>query len=162
MPSSRTLLLAFVCMSLGPSATGQEPQPKEARSSYVAVRSPSGIIAHYLRFGRGETELQSRTFIEKDGAVIATIQGVKPVSFSPVDDILLVQEVALDDDLKQYLLNIGKGQYRRTGGRMTYVFGPRYVTKAAWSKDGRKISLYSGLGGESTAPKVYKVADLLK
>ena len=70
---------------------GKKPQPGKARSSYVSVRSPSGIIAHYLRFGRGETELQSRTFIEKDGAVIATIEGVKAVSFSPVDDILLVQ-----------------------------------------------------------------------
>jgi len=162
MPGSRILLLAFVCISLGPIAADQNPQPGKARSSYVSVRSPSGIIAHYLRFGRGEAELQARTFIEKDGAVIATIEGVRPVSFSPVDDILLVQEVALDDDLKQYLLNIGKGQYKREGGRMSYVFGPRYVTKAVWSKDGKTISLYSGLGGENTAPKVYKVADLLE
>jgi hypothetical protein len=149
-------------MSLVPTASGQNPRPGKDRSSYVAVQSPSGLIAHYLRFGRGEEDMQGRTFIEKGGSVIATIEGVKPVSFSPVADILLVQEVALDDDLKQYLLNIGEGQYKRTGGRMTYVFGPRYMTKAVWSKDGKTISLYSGLGDENTAPKVYEVADLLE
>ena len=163
------VLIAVACLGAGGfytavadhHDTGAERVTEPPTSSYASVRSPGGFIAHSLRFTNADGEPEGRVFIEKDGRVIATIPGVRAVSFSPKQDVLLVREEVADDDLRHYLLNIGAGQYSRPEPRLDYVFGSRFVTRAEWSEDGKWLVLFDHPGVSESPPEVIKVADNL-
>jgi len=99
--------------------------------------------------------------VSKNGKFFAHLPSVTPISFSPVADILLVNEKGEDDDLRCYLLNIGAGEFAKKGSRLDYVFGGRYFTSAKWSDDGETITLFyhpaAGIEKES-----FKVSEVLK
>jgi len=134
-------------------------EDQQSTSVYKSVRSPGGFIAHYLRFNTGEGNFEGRVMIEKEGRVIATINGARPVSFSTKADILLVVEDVADDDLKHYLLDIGKGQFTRKAKREDYTFGSRFSSKAVWSDDGKFLVLFDFPGITDAPPIVVKIAD---
>lgn len=124
------------------------------------IRSPNGYTA---TFQEGKEEGSGTTIIKnKKGEIIARIADTSPVSFSPVADILLVKERMADDDTRQFLLNIGAGEFKKKGSRLDYVFGSRYVTKARWSKDGKTITLVNYPGTSDKAEETFVVAKVLK
>ena len=148
--------------SLSPSfADHHQKKTTPVQSSHQKVQSPGGFIAHSFRFAIDDGEPEGGILIEKDGQVVGTISGARAVSFSPTADILLVSEAVASDDLRHYLLDIGKGQYTRKGERKNYVFGSRYVAKAKWSADGKQITLSDFPGISDAAPVTIKVADKL-
>jgi len=123
------------------------------------LTSVGGFKAKFIKL---EGEGEGKTEIWKDGKKVAEIASAGPVSFSPVADILLLREYGADDDLKQYLLNIGKGEYAMQGSRLKYVFGSRYMTSSAWSADGTKLTLTNATDMTDKPTEVFKVNDLLK
>ena len=131
------------------------------KSSYESLRSVGGYIAHYLRFTNEDQDLEGRLFIERDGVVVAVVNGVRPVLFSPTEDVLLVREDIADDDLKHFLLDIGAGQFSRTEERASYVFGSRFVDRVEWSDDGKHIVTFDYEGTTGAAPSVVSVAEML-
>lgn len=143
-----------------PSADGS-PNGSAAPSSYLSVTSPNGIHAHYLRFTTDEGDFEGQTFIEKEGRVVATLKGVRPISFSPTQDVLLLREDVADDDLRHYLLDIGAGQYALTIERNEAVFGSRYVARTEWSEDGRHLVLFDAPGLTDAPPQVITTAEHL-
>ena len=155
----KTLYTSFVILFASVLLSSAEDH--QSKSSYKSVRSPGGYIAHYLRFDSEEGEFEGRIMIEKEGRVIATIIGARPVSFSPKANILLVVEDVADDNLKHYLLDIGKGQFTRKAKREDYTFGTRYSSKAVWSDDGKSLVLFDHPGISDAAPLKIKVADKL-
>jgi hypothetical protein len=160
-----SIFLAVILLAGSISSAATEPQDKEVKaapeSSYRKMVSPSGLIAHYFQFITEEGEGEGRVLIEKQGAVIATLTGVRPVSFSPTADILLVREDFGDDDLRHYLLDVGAGQYQRTEARNEYIFGSRYVSKATWSKDGKTIVLVNDPDATDEVPTIISVEKMV-
>ncbi|BDS07069.1 hypothetical protein NT6N_21090 [Oceaniferula spumae] len=131
-----------------------------AGSKEKVHRSPNGFTATFIV---GKEEGTGTTVIKnKEGKEITRIAGAYPMSFSPVSDILLLKEIAADDDTRQYLLDIGAGELKKKGKRMDYVFGSRYVTSARWSKDGKTITLVNAPGITDDAEEIITVADVLK
>ncbi|MCP5536887.1 MAG: hypothetical protein H7A51_11735 [Akkermansiaceae bacterium] len=132
----------------------------DAKDENQVFRSPNGFTATFIGQkgeGPGATIIKN-----KDGKEVARIASVYPMSFSPVADILLVKECAADDDIRQYVLNIGAGEYQKKGRRTDYVFGGRYVMSAKWSKDGKTITLVNRPGLADLAEETFNVAELLK
>ena len=159
------IFLAVILLAGSISPAAPEPQAEQGKaapeSSYMKMVSPGGIIAHYFQFTTEEGEGEGRVLIEKQGSVIATLTGVRPVSFSPTADILLVREDFGDDDLRHFLLNVGAGQYQRTEERNEYIFGSRYVRKATWSKDGKTITLLNDPDADDQGPTVISVEKMV-
>ncbi|MDA7880969.1 hypothetical protein N9A94_01535 [Akkermansiaceae bacterium] len=160
MKALYTALFLF-SLILPSSADDHQKDKSQHQSSHQSVRSPGGFIAHYFRFITDEEEAEGRILIEKEGHIIATIKGARPVSFSPTSDILLVREDVADDDLRHYFLNIGAGQFSRKAERAQYTFGNRFSSKAVWSDDGKSLVLFDHPGITDAAPTVIKVAEKL-
>ncbi len=123
------------------------------------LTSVSGFKATFVP---GEGEGEGMTEIWKDGKKVASIPDSRPMSFSPVGDVLLLAEHAPDDDTKQYVLDIGKGESAMKSSRLEYVFGGRYVESATWSNDGSSITLHNHPDLGAVKKETFKVADLLK
>ena len=155
------LLLVFTAFLFTPLLPLAAEEAKPTPSSHKSVRSSSGLIAHYFKLQTGDVEPEGLILIEKEGRVIATIKGARPVSFSPVNDILLVVEDVADDDLRHYFLNIGAGQYSRNDEREERVFGPRFVSKATWSDDGKYLVLFHVPGIVDAPPASVTVSEHL-
>lgn len=88
-------------------------------------------------------ERRGVTEITKNGLVVSRVEGVRPLSLNPQGTVLLVAECYADDDNRQYILRLEKGEFIKKGSRLKYIFGGRYVVKATWSRDGKKITLYN-------------------
>ena len=105
----------------------------------AVIKSSSGFCTEFVKLpGEGK----GMTVIWKKGQMITEIVASRPLSFSPTADVLLLAEYAPDDDLRQYLLNIGEGEMTKEGSRLSYVFGGRYLNNATWSSDGKTITLH--------------------
>lgn len=117
------------------------------------VRSRSGLFAIPTNNG---------TVIRRGSKVLATVPNSHPISFSPTADILLLKETGQDDDLRQYLLNVGKGEFEKDAPRGDYVFGSRYVTSASWSNNGKTLTLHNAPGLTENDTESFTVAELLK
>ena len=109
-----------------------------------------------------EEEGQGKTVIWKGVEKVAEIPDSRPVSFSPVEDILLLVECAPDDDLQHFLLNLGDGEKKKEGRRLDYVFGGRYVKGAEWSRDGKILTLFYIEGLGDRGKEEFSVEELLK
>lgn len=107
---------------------------------HTCLVSPSGIKARYYKYN----EDRSKLFIEKDEIVQARLDNVRPMSWHPEMDILVVIEDEADDDNRCYLLNIGEKEFSKENqNRKDYIMGNRYVNRVKWSKDGTKVILSS-------------------
>lgn len=129
------------------------PKPPVVPNFGGGVRSRTGLFAIPTNNG---------TVLRRGAKVLATIPNTHPISFSPTADILLLKETGEDDDLRQYLLNVGKGEYAKEGSRGDYVFGSRYVTSASWSKNGKSLTLHNAPGLTENDAETFTVADLLE
>lgn len=170
-----TLLISqflFSCVSIAPESDFSNSTPANVSSQpngnseepalslkADALQSPSGFRAEFVKLpGEGE----GMTVIWKKGQKITEIPNSRPLSFSPAAEVLLLAEYAPDDDLRQYLLNIGEGEVSKEGSRINYVFGGRYLDSATWSADGKTITLHYHDSLSELRSETFKVRHLLK
>ena len=137
----KNIMIILMLMVLGIASLGAKmPKKDEKFHKHLCLESPTGIKARYYQYGEG----RSKMFIEKDTIVMARLKNVRPMSWHPKMDILLVKEDGVDDDNRCYLLNIGEKEFSKGDkDRQEYVFGSRYVNRVKWSKDGTKVILIS-------------------
>lgn len=150
----------FICLGNFSYANPEVPKKEKTEKEKVereVFTSPSGFTATLAI----ENNLALTVIKDKEGKVLAKIKGVDPMSFSPVDDILLVKELTDGDDSRQYLLNIGAGEFTKKGKRTEYVFGGKYVTEARWSSDGKTIILVNIGGIAEEVEDSFKIADYI-
>ncbi len=154
----------FVSEQVNPVASTTSMNPVNETNKTIenveagTIKSHSGFLAKFVRLpGEGE----GKTVIWKNGRKITEILYTRPISFSPIDDILLLAECSSDDDNRQFLLNIGHEELAKEGSRLNYIFGGRYRTNAIWSLDGKKITLqyYEGLSSKNS--ETFQVDQLL-
>jgi hypothetical protein len=157
MKANQSLLLPVLAISLLLCAGNSLGEEKAAERKLL--QSPGGYRAEFVPL---EGEGEGKILILKGKLLVAEIPNSKPVSFSPKADILLLAEHAPDDDLQHFLLDLGKGEIKKEGNRLDYVFGGRYVKEARWSDDGKMITLLYYEGLASQEEKKFSVEKLLK
>ena len=122
------------------------------------IKSKLGFVAEGVVPAKAE-EGKVDTLIKKDGKLLAKVENAIPVSFSPDGTILLLAEMAADDDCRHFLLNVAAGEYSKKGSqRLNWIIGGRSVTKAEWSADGKKLTLKSSkaMGAKAETIEVSK------
>lgn len=106
-----------------------------------ALTSPGGLTATSVMASDG-AEGSWDTLVRKDSKEVLRIPRARPVSFSPVGEVLLLVEAAADDDLRHILVRPSAdlkvppfGERKRIGGRG--------VSGHQWADDGLSLTLTS-------------------
>jgi hypothetical protein len=136
----------------------EEAQAQENRSRYALIESPEsgteGVwcpppdqvlvsdlgrlrAVNFSRSYGGESDVLANTLlmIYENFRLINAVVNLTAVAWEPGGDKLLVYETILDDSAKWFILDVGEGEYDKTGPeRLRYSLGPRSYEFVRWTE----------------------------
>ena len=120
-------------------APGTDPRGIWCPPPDTVLTSSTGRLraVNYARYGRGESELLANTLVMifDEYRLINAVVNLVAVAWEPAGEKLLVHETTLDDDAKWFILDIGEGQYDKTGpDRLRTSLGRRSLRFVAWDR----------------------------
>ena len=120
-------------------APGTDPRGIWCPPPDTVLTSSTGRLraVNYARYGRGKSELLANTvlMIFDEYRLINAVVNLVAVAWEPGGEKLLVHETTLDAAATWFILDVGEGQYDKTGpDRLRTALGRRSLRFVAWDQ----------------------------